>query len=497
MIEPLESRRAPEAGPLVALLLERPPRSLRLLQIGKPGAWEVPPELRAALPRLARDPAVVLGRGDRRDRRAAQAQDRAGRRRALRAAARGGAAIPVDMTALLTGIKAELDKQRPLGVLAALPQVFTADALDQLAAAMGRQWLALGENTARWGFAALGPLGGDHTAALLGEHLERWSHARCVQALEHLRRIGSDAAIAEFAALALRPNGHRPRREVAREHLAALAAARGAAGRRSPARSPVPARAHAARARRAALVARVADRLGPPPLGRGLPALRARAPRAAAARADARVGRVRRRAARPHVPRRRRRARALRRPAVRVRAARRQGPRRRPRAPRRARAARARRPRAPPSPAPRRPCRRSCRSSSGRCSGSPTRSARGCTGRGSPGGGSACPRSSRRSRGATGHVHVQGDGAASRRSARTSRAIAPSPSPGSLARTPRSTRSSCGGATRGRLAQARRLPRRDAQRAARDLEVAHGRPDPSASPPSSSPPSASAAPPSS
>ena len=227
VIEPLETRRAPQAGPLVALLLERPPRSLRLLQIGKPGAWEVPPEVRAALPRLARDPAVVWAEAT-----AAIAAQRK-LKIELDAAAlpaprpRGGAAIPVDMTALLTGIKAELDKQRPLGVLAALPQVFTADSLDQLAAAMGRQWLALGEDTARWSFAALGPLGGDHTAALLGEHLERWSHARCMQALEHLRRIGSDAAIAELAALALRPNGYRPRREVAREQLAALAAARG------------------------------------------------------------------------------------------------------------------------------------------------------------------------------------------------------------------------------------------------------------------------------
>jgi len=94
---------------------------------------------------------------------------------------------------------------------------------------MARQWMALGEDAAMWSFAALGPLGGEHTAAFLGEHLERWSHTRCLQALEQLRRIGSDAATAEIAALALRPGGHRPRREEARALLGQIAKARGLA----------------------------------------------------------------------------------------------------------------------------------------------------------------------------------------------------------------------------------------------------------------------------
>jgi uncharacterized protein (TIGR02996 family) len=229
-IDPLEARREPDPAPIVTKLLERPPRSLCRLQIGKPGAWQVPPELRAALPRLARDPAAVW----------AEVTAAIARQRKLKIELDAGAlpaptprreavAVSADTHALLVGLKAELDKQRPLGLLAALPQVFTRDSLDQLAAAMARQWMALGEDAAMWSFAALGPLGGEHTAALLGEHLERWSHTRCLQALEQLRRIGSDAAIAEIAALALRPGGHRPRREEARAMLGQIAKARGLA----------------------------------------------------------------------------------------------------------------------------------------------------------------------------------------------------------------------------------------------------------------------------
>jgi uncharacterized protein (TIGR02996 family) len=231
VIEPPATRRGPDPGPIVARLLERPPRSLCRLQIGRPGAWQVPPALRDALPRLGRDPAVVW----------AEVTAAIARQRRLKVeldatalpAPRprpGGPALAVDLEALLVGLKVELDKQRPLGVLAALPQLFTRDSLDALAFAMAIQWIELGEDAPKWCFDALGPLGGDRTAALLGEHLERWSHARCVQALEHLRRIGSDLAIAEIAALALRPNGYRPRREAARGLLGEVAVARGLAG---------------------------------------------------------------------------------------------------------------------------------------------------------------------------------------------------------------------------------------------------------------------------
>jgi uncharacterized protein (TIGR02996 family) len=229
-IEPLEPRRDPDPAPIVALLLERGPRTLRRIRIGRPAAWQVPPELLAARPRLARDPAEVWAEVT-----AAIAKQRklkieldAGKlpvpvpRPAL-----GGAAITADVPALLVGLKVELDKERPLGLLAALPQVFTRDSLDAFAVAMAREWLQLGEAAAKWSFDALGALGGDRTAALLGEHLARWSHARCVQALAHLGRIGTDAALAEIAALALAPSVHRPRREAAHALLGELAASRG------------------------------------------------------------------------------------------------------------------------------------------------------------------------------------------------------------------------------------------------------------------------------
>ncbi len=224
-LQELVIERAPAPEPIVAMLLERAPRTLCRLQIGKPGAWEVPPGLREALPRLGRDPAVVW----------AEAMAAVGKQRKLKLELDPGALpaprprageLAVDMGALLIGLKAELDKQRPLGVLAALPQVFTRDSLDLLAESMARRWMALGGDAAKWVFDALGPLGGDRTAALLGEHLAQWSHGRCVQALGHLRRIGTDLAIAEIAALALRPGGYPPRREAARGQLAAAAAAR-------------------------------------------------------------------------------------------------------------------------------------------------------------------------------------------------------------------------------------------------------------------------------
>src|SRR6185436_7697878 len=168
VIDPLDGKRAPDPAPIVGLLLERAPRTLCRIQIGKPGAWQVPPELREALPRLARDPTALWAEIS-----AMLAKQRklkieldAAQLPAPRPRLRG-AELAVDMPALLVGLKAELDRQKPLGLLAALPQVFTRDSLDELAVAMAHQWMALGEDAARWSFEALGTLGGDRTAALL------------------------------------------------------------------------------------------------------------------------------------------------------------------------------------------------------------------------------------------------------------------------------------------------------------------------------------------
>ncbi|MBA2541436.1 MAG: TIGR02996 domain-containing protein, partial [Deltaproteobacteria bacterium] len=221
-IDPIE-RKQPEAAPIVTLLLERAPKTLTQLHIGKPGMFTIPAELFAAFPRLQRDPAVVWAEVT-----AAISEQRklkvdlvAKKLPALVARVPG---IEADATQILIGLKAELDKQRPIGVIAALVQTFTRDSLDRFAHGMLTQWIK--DQTVKWAFDAVGLLGGDACAAILGAHLAEWSHARSLQACEHLRRIGTDLAVCEIAGLVLRAAGPHPRRIAARELLEQLAAER-------------------------------------------------------------------------------------------------------------------------------------------------------------------------------------------------------------------------------------------------------------------------------
>ena len=200
-----------EPARIVRLLLDvRRPQTLAHVAIGKPGSWTVPAELRAAFPRLARDPAEVW-----RDAMARAAEQKklkveldATRMPPLEPRVAGVAADP---RAILVGIKAELDKHRPLGVLAAMPHVFTRESLDAFALALAKEWQQLGD-APRWPFDALGPLGGERCVRWISAQLAGWSHQRAVQAIQHLVRIGSDAALYEIVTLALAPRTFGARR---------------------------------------------------------------------------------------------------------------------------------------------------------------------------------------------------------------------------------------------------------------------------------------------
>ncbi|MDQ3364183.1 MAG: DUF4132 domain-containing protein [Myxococcota bacterium] len=227
VIEAPGARRELDTAAIIAVLLARRPPTLAML--GKPGSWQVPPALRVAFPRLQRDPAAAW----------AEVMDRVAEQRRLKvelAASELPALEPrvhgiaIAPEAVLVGLKAELDKLRPLGLLATMPRVFAAESLDRFALAMAHQWQARGE-TPRWPFDALGPLGGDRCVGFLAANLPSWSHQRALQALDHLARIGSDLAIHAIAELVLSARSVGARRGAGCDVLERIAEARGLAGR--------------------------------------------------------------------------------------------------------------------------------------------------------------------------------------------------------------------------------------------------------------------------
>ncbi|MBA3391968.1 MAG: DUF4132 domain-containing protein [Deltaproteobacteria bacterium] len=225
VVEPPSTRRVPDADRIVKVLLARRPPTLAMLQIGKPGSWQITPELRAAFPRLLRDPGAEW----------ADVMARVAEQRRLKveldpvelpALEPRVSGITVDPEAVLVGLKAELDKLRPLGLLAAMPRMFSAESLDRFALALAHGWQARGENP-RWPFDALGPLGGDRCVGFLAAHLTTWSHQRAVQGFDHLARIGSDLAVHALVEVALAPRSVGARRYAALEVLDRIAQTRG------------------------------------------------------------------------------------------------------------------------------------------------------------------------------------------------------------------------------------------------------------------------------
>ena len=215
-----------EPDRVVRLLVEtRLPRTLRHLAIGKPSQWAIPPELVAAFPKLARDPIAAWE--------AALAAAAAVRRMAVEVDV---AALPAlvpregfataDLATIVLGLKAEIAKQRPIGMLAALPGAFTRESLDAFAVALATQWEAIDTPAVKWALDAIGSLGGDRCVGFLAERFATWSHPRAVQALAHLRQIGSDLAVTELVRIAAITDQEVPRRRAARDTLEEIALVR-------------------------------------------------------------------------------------------------------------------------------------------------------------------------------------------------------------------------------------------------------------------------------
>jgi uncharacterized protein (TIGR02996 family) len=216
---------------IVALLArEKRPATLAELRLGP--SWDLDthaPELKALFPRLARSVDLEWQRiaGELAEHKKLDLQYDPDMLPAL-------VAEPdidvgdIDNDKLVLGLRAELDKKRDLGVLAAMRRSFTRDSLDRWVTSLAQQWDDAGATTPmRWGFLAMGPLGDALAVAWIAKQLETWSHQRAVQGAELLGKIGTGAAMWELYTMISNPRIMRPRRADARGVLARLAEARG------------------------------------------------------------------------------------------------------------------------------------------------------------------------------------------------------------------------------------------------------------------------------
>jgi Domain of unknown function (DUF4132) len=104
---------------------------------------------------------------------------------------------------------------------------FTAESIDKFVIALGQQFmLQSGPANMKWGFLAIGRLGGEASVAWIASHLGEWTHARAVQGAELLGQIRTTTAIWELYAMVEDPALNRPRREDARTILDHIAAER-------------------------------------------------------------------------------------------------------------------------------------------------------------------------------------------------------------------------------------------------------------------------------
>lgn len=211
------------------LATSKRPATLSELRIG--GNWDVEedaPELRAVFPRLNRSLDVEWRRILK-----LLSEQRAQEIKYDTAKLPTLAALP-DIQAdgvapehILLGLRLEIDKRKEVGMIAALRRSFTPASLDKFAVALGEQFLDAGAPTnMRWGFQALGRIGGDAVAAWIGSYLAEWSHARAVQGAEILGQLRTGPAIWELYAMATSPSLNRPRREEAAQVLARIASER-------------------------------------------------------------------------------------------------------------------------------------------------------------------------------------------------------------------------------------------------------------------------------
>ncbi len=119
----------------------------------------------------------------------------------------------VDNEQILRALKLEIDKQRDVGVVAAMKRSFTPDSLDRFAVALADQFVERGEPTSlRWGFQTLGLLGDARAVTWIADRFGSWSHQRSVQGAEMLGQIRSNVALWELYGLISDPRRNRARR---------------------------------------------------------------------------------------------------------------------------------------------------------------------------------------------------------------------------------------------------------------------------------------------
>lgn len=227
---------------VIALLRELRPPALARLAFGVDD--DPPAELVEVMPRLRRDPLerwrAALARVDehRKPRGGSDVED------VPPLVPAPGVTVDVDLAKVLHGLRLELHLDHPIGLVAVIPEVFTAASVDRFARALVEAWANAGfADRARWGFRAAGALGGRDTARYLGAHLgELGSRERVAEALAHLAQIGTPVAIEEIAAAAYDPAADHRLRDAARQALATLAEAPGEAdgviARAAPAPEP-------------------------------------------------------------------------------------------------------------------------------------------------------------------------------------------------------------------------------------------------------------------
>ena len=125
---------------------------------------------------------------------------------------------------ILLGLKVELEKNKKIGMLAALKRSFTPESLDAFVAALGKDFIDRGgPAAAKYGFQAIGALGGPLCIDWIAKSVGDWSHARAVQGAELIGQMGTNVAIWELYAMAADPALNRPRRDAAESELEAIA----------------------------------------------------------------------------------------------------------------------------------------------------------------------------------------------------------------------------------------------------------------------------------
>ncbi|MBW2736607.1 MAG: DUF4132 domain-containing protein, partial [Deltaproteobacteria bacterium] len=222
----IERLTAPPEKAVEVLLKHGGPPTLKVLHIGEPGAWQANDAILEAFPRLARDENDAW----------AEAVARIAEQKRLKPDFEATGLSPLQplprategplpsVTELLIGLKAELGKQRALGLVAAMSTVYTATSLDAFCCDLAEQWERQGEKSAqRYGLEVGGYLGGNRCVAFVSARLQGWSHQRAVQGIELLSRIGSPAALMEIERLMLTTKGYHPRRDEARGALIRVA----------------------------------------------------------------------------------------------------------------------------------------------------------------------------------------------------------------------------------------------------------------------------------